>query len=488
MKKILLVGGTGAIGMYLAPYLLKEGFQVYITSRSDRRSTDSNLFYLRGNGKDIKWLDELSIEYTFDAIVDFMMYTTYELKSRIEKLLTFSSHYIFLSSYRSLAGEIPLNDDSLRKIDLINSNPIYKDDLYGLRKGNQEDLFIESSNKNWTIVRPPMTFSKNRFQFGAMDNWDVVRAVRGGTSVLPEGMWLTSTTLVYGKDVALMISKLVLNKRAYGKSFNLGTKENYTWQEISDIYNRIFGLKVSKIISNKEYTTLTNQTGAMIDRLLTRVFDNDKLLAVTGLKDEDFYSLEKGLKEAWGDSDIQFFKNTNHGVALHAKFDIVSGVDTKLCELPESIRKIYFIARERERRIYNNSVKLQGYEVTTINDYFWRVTQNDESVRVTTINKQSNVSGNSWVSFKLPNSLKEQQNYSALLSVNCNVEAKVRLFFHGSGERNQVVTYLDIKKGTNYLKFKFTSDFRWQYFALTRNDFDQQNVDLEFWEISIKEE
>ena len=50
-KKILMLGGTGAMGMYLAPEMVKLGYRVYITSRKEHPSTD-DIIYITGNAKD----------------------------------------------------------------------------------------------------------------------------------------------------------------------------------------------------------------------------------------------------------------------------------------------------------------------------------------------------------------------------------------------------------------------------------------------------
>ena len=82
-KRILLLGGTGTIGEALYPALLRRGFAVFITSRSAHASNERKLVYLTGNAKDEAFLDELLSE-RFDAIVDFMIYTTESFAARAE--------------------------------------------------------------------------------------------------------------------------------------------------------------------------------------------------------------------------------------------------------------------------------------------------------------------------------------------------------------------------------------------------------------------
>ena len=72
-KKVLLLGGTGAMGVYLAPVLVKAGYQVYITSRKEHVSDDENIIFITGNAKNRDFIQEL-LKQNFDVIVDFMIY------------------------------------------------------------------------------------------------------------------------------------------------------------------------------------------------------------------------------------------------------------------------------------------------------------------------------------------------------------------------------------------------------------------------------
>ena len=43
MKKVLLLGGTGAMGVYLIPELLNKGYKVDVVSLDDVKSENPNL-------------------------------------------------------------------------------------------------------------------------------------------------------------------------------------------------------------------------------------------------------------------------------------------------------------------------------------------------------------------------------------------------------------------------------------------------------------
>ena len=72
--KVLVLGGTGAIGMHLVHLLSNNGVETIVTSRK-QRAAEENINYIQGNAHDIKFLQTILLE-PWDAIVDSMIYTT----------------------------------------------------------------------------------------------------------------------------------------------------------------------------------------------------------------------------------------------------------------------------------------------------------------------------------------------------------------------------------------------------------------------------
>ena len=106
-RKILILGGTGAMGVYLVPELLDAGFEVLITSRSAHNSDNPRLRYFQGDARDTLFLRDILSKTTPDAIVDFMLYSTAEFHARRDLLLGSTDHYLFISSYRVFANSSP---------------------------------------------------------------------------------------------------------------------------------------------------------------------------------------------------------------------------------------------------------------------------------------------------------------------------------------------------------------------------------------------
>lgn len=297
-KRILLLGGTGTIGTALAPELLHRGFQVCITSRSAHASNERDLIFLRGDAKDEAFLDELLSE-RFDAVVDFMIYTTESFAARCEKLLSHTDHYVFLSSYRVYGdnGGRPITEESPRLLESVDDPAYLKTDEYGLTKARQEDLLRSSGRRNYTIIRPAITYGGDRFQLGTMEaNEFLVRALKKKPIVFPNEMLPKQATMTWAGDVGKMIARLVLNTAAYGETYTAATAEHHTWGEVLELYKNILGMRV-KLVPLETYRGIVGRPWQIrYDRMLDRVIDNTKVLRDTGMRQSELMPLSDGLR------------------------------------------------------------------------------------------------------------------------------------------------------------------------------------------------
>ena len=103
-------------------------------------------------------------------------YTHLELfTKRYKLLLENTKHYIYLSSYRVYADEQhPITESAPRLLDVSDDKEMLETDTYALAKARQEDILSASSFKNWTAIRPAITFSKRRYQLVTMEANTVV--------------------------------------------------------------------------------------------------------------------------------------------------------------------------------------------------------------------------------------------------------------------------------------------------------------------------
>ncbi len=234
--KILVLGGTGAIGSELVAFLGRHEHAIYVTSRRPRASSDS-VHYIQGDAQDDCFLREI-LRNDWDVIVDFMVYKTATFRHRMDAFLGATGQYIFTSTARVFADSLqPLTERSPRLLDVSADTAYLATEEYALTKARQEDLLRASDRRHWTIIRPYITFGEGRLQLGSLEkeNW-LYRALQGRCIVFCDALLDKTTTLTDGADVARMIAVLVGNPAAYGEDYNLTGDRAITWLEVMTLY------------------------------------------------------------------------------------------------------------------------------------------------------------------------------------------------------------------------------------------------------------
>lgn len=309
MKKVLVLGATGCMGMYLVPELVSMGYQVDAVSLDDRTSDNPNLTYIKANAKDMDFLKEI-LKNGYDGCVDFMVYPTPEFRERYMLFLESVKHYIYLSSYRVYADEQhPVTETAPRLLDVSDDKDFLATDDYSLHKARGEDMLTSCGRKNWTIVRPSIVYSKYRYQLFSLEGMThVYRMMNGKTVVLPKEGLGVQATMTWAGDIAKMMSRLLFNEKAYGEAYTLATAEHHTWGEIAEYYVELEGMKYVTTdlktymdfrtgeVAENSLPRIHYRSQVMYDRMASRVIDNSKILEATGLKQEDFMTLKEGLR------------------------------------------------------------------------------------------------------------------------------------------------------------------------------------------------
>ena len=305
-KKVLVMGGTGAMGRYLVPKLAQRGYKVDVVSL-DALPDEKNIHYIQEDIMDDEVL-KTRLSAGYDGIVDFMVYPTERFKTRHKLLMEHTGHYIFLSSYRVFGdSNVPITEESAQLLDTLRDEEYLATDDYALRKSRCEDILEQSAYKNWTIVRPAITYSQKRAQLVTLELKHILAALQEKRPVLlPEAAKNVQATMTWGGDVAEMLARLLFSQTAMGEAFNVTTAEHQTWEQVAQIYNQLYGLQY-EWVDTEDYLEekAKNDKGGRVtkgsrwqlsyDRLYNRVMDNSKILKETGLSQQDLKTLYEGL-------------------------------------------------------------------------------------------------------------------------------------------------------------------------------------------------
>ena len=281
--KVLVLGGTGAMGVHLVHFLAGNGVETVVTTR-ESRSSEGKIRFVKGNAHDDEFL-KLLLRESWDAIIDFMVYKTNAFEKRVNLFLDATLQYVFLSSARVYANsESPITEVSPRLLDSIEDKEFLETDEYSLTKARQEDILKFSGRTNWTVIRPYITYSENRLQLGVLEKEEwLYRALRGRTIVFSSDINSKLTTMTYGSDVAMGIMGIIGNPMAIGEVFHITVQEQMTWNEVLSIYlsalEKYLGQRPRVLLQDLK-TFMESKPAKyqiMYDRMFNRHFDNSKI-------------------------------------------------------------------------------------------------------------------------------------------------------------------------------------------------------------------
>ena len=349
--QILVLGGTGAMGAHICKLLADEGYSVICTTRQHRHPENPNIRYACGNARDQSFLDSLLAKH-WDAIIDFMVWSTADFKKRYQAFLAATNQYIFLSSYRVYADSPVITEESPRLLDVVDDEEYLKTDEYALSKARCENLLFENGTNNWTIVRPAITYdgSVGRLQLTVLESsaW-LWRAIQGIAVPLPEEMLSKQATMTWGFDVARMIAGLIGKSKALGEAFTVSTAEHKSWQEIIEIYQRCMPeLQVVPCDLHAFEKARGGIYQIRYDRMFDRVADNSKVLRVTGLTQYDLAPIGRL------ETELELFLKSHKelsfgGVGANARLDrLIGGMPSlipSLRENPNPIQTVKYVVR-----------------------------------------------------------------------------------------------------------------------------------------------
>lgn len=334
------------MGKHLVDLLKTEGHEIYVTTRSAMPSA-GNVYYVQGNAHDVNFL-KAYLQEQWDVIVDFMVYSTREFEGRVNLLLESTGQYIFLSSARVYANSLgPITENSARLLDVSSDSKFLSTDEYALTKARQEDVLKNSGKRNWTIIRPYITYSENRLQLGVLEKeaW-LYRALKGRTIVFSKDINDKVSTLTYGWDVSKGILNIIGKADALGQAFHITSGENIVWQDVLAVYldvlEKYLGFRPKVLLGESDQFGKTHPARYQViyDRLYNRRFDNSKVGKYSSLP--NMKSVRTGLGDCL-ESFLETRKFNGINWRLEAVRDRLTKEYTPLKEIAGARQKIRYL-------------------------------------------------------------------------------------------------------------------------------------------------
>lgn len=337
------------MGRYLVDLLSGDpDNDIYITSRSEHQTSQKNIHYILGNAHDNTFVSQLAREFEWDGIVDFMIYSKEEFEDRVTMLLSMTKQYILLSSARVYAdSNQPLTEESPRLIDVVDDISFKTSKKYAIAKAQEENILIESDKRNWTIIRPYITYSNVRFQLGVFEKEDwLYRALHGRSIVFSKDIANKYTTMTWGGCVSKGIASVIGKESALGQVFHITNNSSIKWDDVLKIYTDIlsdFSYKPSVFYTLNTSDVTSQEEKVKYDRIYNRFFDNSKINSYIDVN--DFIDEKEGIKTCME----QFLSNPTFkkiNWVTQARMDRLLGEKTSLSEINNGMDKIkYFVLR-----------------------------------------------------------------------------------------------------------------------------------------------
>ncbi len=183
-RHVLLIAGGGTLGMYTTKELARLGDQVDVICLEDNLSTESIHFYK--DRVDIAYLTAFLENRHYDTIVNFLHYTNAEAYAPYHTLLTAKcDQLIVLSSYRVYADlQHPVTETAPLLGDTSTDTEFLEKETYAMGKTRCERYIRAQEAKNWTIIRPVISFSARRLDVIMHSGHTVVEAARENRTLL----------------------------------------------------------------------------------------------------------------------------------------------------------------------------------------------------------------------------------------------------------------------------------------------------------------
>ncbi len=229
--RILFIGGTGIISTACTHLAIERGHEVTLCNRS-RRAPIVGARQITVDINDPAESARVLAGETWDAVVDFLVFTPLELERRMALFRGRTAQYIFISS--ASAYQKPLSHYLITESTPL-ANPHWD---YSRNKIACEERLLHALREEsfpMTIVRPSFTFGDTVVPL-AVNSWlksyTAVDRMRKGLPVIVPGDGLSLWTMTHNTDFAKGLVGLCGHRGAIGQTFHITSDEVLTWDQI----------------------------------------------------------------------------------------------------------------------------------------------------------------------------------------------------------------------------------------------------------------
>ncbi|MBW4649738.1 MAG: NAD-dependent epimerase/dehydratase family protein [Kastovskya adunca ATA6-11-RM4] len=218
--RILIMGGTRFIGVYLTKLLVEQGHEVVLFNRGNKPAPVEGVQQIHGDRQDASQLKEKLSSEDFDAIFDNNGRELSDTQPLAEIFKNRVKHFIYMSS----AG-VYLKSDQLphREGDAV--------DPKSRHSGKHEtEAYLQEQQLPFTAIRPTYIYGPQNYN--DLEAWFFDRIVRDRPIPIP-GNGLHITQFGHCQDLARAMSQVLGNEKAIGQIYNVSGDRYVTFEGIA---------------------------------------------------------------------------------------------------------------------------------------------------------------------------------------------------------------------------------------------------------------
>jgi nucleoside-diphosphate-sugar epimerase len=218
--RVLIMGGTRFIGVFLTQALIEQGHEVVLFNRGNRSIPFADVQQIHGDRSDLAQLKAKLSGESFDAIFDNNGRERSDTEPLVEIFNGKVQHFVYISS----AG-VYLKSDQMPHLEGDATDPQSR------HKGKFEtEVFLAESGIAWTSVRPTYIYGPQNYN--DLEAWFFDRIIRDRSLPIP-GNGLHFTQFGHVQDLALAMTKILGNKQAIGQIYNISGDRYVTFDGLA---------------------------------------------------------------------------------------------------------------------------------------------------------------------------------------------------------------------------------------------------------------
>ncbi len=278
--RVLFIGGTGIISSASCREAVDRGIELFVLNRgrSATRPLPPEVREVRADIREPKAVLKALEGLDFDAVVNWVAFTTDHVRADIEMFAGRTGQYVFISSasaYQTPPSRVPVTESTPLR------NPYWQ---YSRDKIACEDLLTAAYREDGfpaTIVRPSHTYDRTSVPFDG--GWTVLGRMLAGQPVIVHGDGTSLWTLTHHVDFARAFVPLLGHPRTLGEAFHITSDELLTWNQIAEALAAGLGVEPRIVhVPSDEIAAADPEWGAGLigDKAHSMIFDNAKVKSV----------------------------------------------------------------------------------------------------------------------------------------------------------------------------------------------------------------